>query len=369
MEINKIALIELGGSHEENLYSQVLFLKRYGFQVYIILFEDHFHRIIAFPEVDTWKCYKKPPGWLAEWYLVFRLLIYLRRQGIKKAVLTTAEGNIIRKLSRAAGGFTEFIGIIHQASKLWTSRSQQIINRTVKKYFVLADFIKSNLDHMDTSIPVECFYPINFPVEKDEGTGPWQDGEKDAEYRICITGAVDFARRDYQALLDEMLVMEIPEGVKFILLGRTTSHDGKALTASIRELGFEKYFTIFDDFIPHKQFYGILKQAWLILPLITPRIRDYIKYLRYTVTGSFNLAYGFRVPMLLHESFSGDRIIRETSVFYKDGNLLEKVNLCKENPEILKNITERMSSMAEFQVEVQAEKYIRFIYGNLHSRP
>lgn len=369
METSKIALIELGGSHEECLYSQVLFLKKHAFQVHIMLFEDHFHRIMAFPEVDAWKCYKKPPGWLAEWYLVFRLLTYLKRHGIKKAVLNTAEGNIIRKLSRAAGGFTEFIGIIHQASKLWTSRSQRIINRTVKKYFVLADFIKSNLDQTITEIPIACFYPINFPVEKDQGTGASQDGAKGTEYQICITGAVDFARRDYQSLLDEMLAAEVPEGVRFILLGRTTSPDGKALIGSIKELGLEKYFTIFDDFIPHKQFYGILKQAWLILPLITPRIKNYVRYLRYTVTGSFNLAYGFRVPMLLHESFAGDRVIRETSVFYKDGDLLETVNLCKDHPEMLKTITERMSDMPEFQFGLQAEKYIRFIYGNHHSLP
>jgi hypothetical protein len=369
MEINKMALIELGGSHEENLYSQVLFLKKYGFQVHIILFEDHYRRIIAFPEVDTWKCYKKPHGWPAEWYLVFRLLIYLKRQGIRKAVLNTAEGNIVRKLSIAAGSFTEFTGIIHLCSKLWTSRSQKIISRKVKKYFVLADFMQSNIDQTRTAVAIECFYPILFPSEPDQEAGEQHEGEMNHEYQICIPGAVDFAGRDYHSLLDEMLVKEVPEGVRFILLGRTTSDDGKALIARIREMGFEKYFTLFDDFIPHNQFYRILKNAWLVLPLLTPRCKDYTDYLKYKVTGSFNLAYGFQIPMLQHESFAGDRIIRETSVFYQDGNLLETVNQSKENPEMLMTIRERMSSLPEFRFESQAEKYIHFIYGNRHFRP
>ncbi len=369
METIKIALIELGGSHEENLYSQVLFLKKYGFQVHIVLFTDHYHRIIAFPEVDVWKCYKKPSSWFTEWILVFRLLKYLKRQGIRNAVLATAEGNIIRKLSIAAGSFTEFTGIIHLCSKLWTSRSQKIISRKVKKYFVLADFMQSNIDQTRTAVAIECFFPILFPSEIDQEAEEQQEGEKNHEYQICIPGAVDFARRDYPSLLDEMLETKIPEGVRFILLGRTTSDDGKALTARIREMGLEQYFTLFNDFIPHKQFFEILKNSWLLLPLITPRIKDYTDYLKYQVSGSFQLSYGFQIPMLQYESFDGNRTIREASVFYQDGNLLETVKQCKENPEMLKNIRNTISSRAEFRFEVQAEKYIHFIYGKHHSRP
>jgi glycosyltransferase involved in cell wall biosynthesis len=327
MEKETIALIELGGSHDECLYSQVLFLKKYGLRVQVILFEDHLSHMDPYPEVDVWKSYKKPGGWLAEWILVFRLLTYLRCQGINKAVLNTAEGNLIRKLSLAAGRHTTFTGIIHLSSKLWTSRSQKIISRKVSKYFVLADFIKENLEKSDTGVSIESFYPIYFPAGKAAGA------VQDQDYQICIPGAVDFARRDYQSLLDEMLSTEVPSGVKFVLLGRTSNKDGQELKARIRELGLEKHFTLFDGFIPHEEFYKHLKKAWLVLPLITPRCKDYADYIDYKITGSFNLAYGFGRPMLQHESFTGTRIYRETSVFYRDGGLLETLNQCmKEIP-------------------------------------
>jgi hypothetical protein len=362
MEKDTIALIELGASHDECLYSQVLFLKKYGLRVHILIFEEHRRRVEPFPEVDVWKSYKKPGGWMEEWILVFRILTYLRRQGIKKAVLNTAEGNLIRKLSLAPGRYTAFTGIIHLSSKLWTSRSQKIISRKVSKYFVLADFIKDHVMKADTGVSIESFYPIYFPAKKDT------ERVAEKEYRVCVPGAVDFARRDYQSLLAEMQSRDVPAGVKFVLLGRTSSRDGRQLVARIRELGLEKHFTLFSGFIPYEQFYEQLKKTWLVLPLITPHCKDHTDYINYKITGSFNLAYGFGIPMLQHESFAGTRIYRETSLFYGDGDLLETINLCMKDPVRLSRVRECISGLPEFQFEVQAVKYFQFIYGKPHSR-
>ena len=362
MEKETIALIELGGSHDECLYSQVLFLKAYGHAVHVILFDDHLSRMEPYHEVEAWKTFQTPGGWLAEWTLVFRLLRYLKRQGIQKAVLNTAEGNLVRKLSLAAGRHTEFTGIMHLSSKLWTSRSQQIISRKVRKEFVLADFIRDNLEKAGTRYSIDSFYPIYFPAPKAEAA-PGQ------EYRICIPGAVDLARRDYHSLLDEMLTGDVPSGVRFVLLGRTSSQDGMALTDRIGKLGLGEHFILFHDFIPHSQFYAQLQQAWIVLPLITPRCKDYDDYRAYKITGTFNLAYGFRLPMLQHESFSDKRIYRKTSVFYREGGMMLAIHHCLRNPVMLDRLKNGMADLPEFRFEVQAEKYIRFIYGNRHSRP
>jgi hypothetical protein len=363
MEKEAIALVELGGSHEECLYSQVLFLKKYGLRVHVILFEDHLDNIEAYPEVDAWQTFNKPGGWLEEWLLVFRLLSYLKLKGISKAVLNTAEGNLIRKLSLAARRHTELTGIIHLSSKLWTSRSQRIISRKIRKYFVLADFIKENMVKSDTEVSIESFYPIYFPVSKAV------DMLQEQPRRICVPGAVDFARRDYQSLIDEMLSAEIPSKVKFVLLGRTNNRDGQEMIARIRDLGLDSHFSLFDGFIPHQQFYEHLKMAWLVLPLITPRCKHHPEYLEYRITGSFNLAYGFGHPMLLHESFASTRIYQETSVFYRDGGLFETVNQCMKDPEVLNTLKKRIGVLPEFRFEVQAEKYIHFIYGKGRSLP
>lgn len=362
MKNEAVALIELGGSHDECLYSQVLFLKKFGFRTHIILFEDHLLHLDVFPEVDKWQSYKKPGGWLAEWRLVFRLLRYLKHQGISRVVVNTAEGNLIRKLSLAAGRHTDFTGIIHLSSKLWTSRSQKIISRKFKKYFVLSDFIREKLEKAGTAVSIESFYPIYFPVEKAAHI------EKSPSRQICIPGAVDFARRDYRSLLDEMVSADIPTGLKFVLLGRTSSRDGQELKSRIRELGLEKHFSLFEGFIPHRQFYEQMNKAWLVLPLITPNCKDYSEYIDYKITGSFNLAYGFQLPMLLHESFASTRIYRETSLFYREGGLLKAVDQCLADPAGLRTVRERISGLPEFQFEYQAKKYVHFISGKYHSR-
>jgi hypothetical protein len=317
----------------------------------------------AYPEVDAWQTFPEPGGWLGEWRLVFRLLAYLRRQGIKHAVLNTAEGNLIRKLSLAAGRHTEFTGILHLSSKLWTSTSQKIISRKVRKYFVLAEFIKENLEQAGRGSGIESFYPIYFPA------GGNDERLQEPAYRICVPGAVDFARRDYGSLLEELQASDVPSQVGFVLLGRTSSRDGQELAARVKGLGLEQYFTLYESFIPHGEFYRVLRQAWLVLPLITPRCSDYEDYRAYKITGSFNLAYGFRLPLLLHESFSDKRIYRETAEFYPEGGLLAAIRRLTGDPAILKARRERMAVLPEFRFEAQAEKYIRFIHGTHRSRP
>ena len=109
--------------------------------------------------------------------------------------------------------------------------------------------------------------------------------------------------------------------------------------------------------------------AWLVLPLITPRCKHHAEYLEYRITGSFNLAYGFGHPMLQHESFASTRIYQETSVFYRDGGLFETVNQCMKDPDELDALKKHIEGIPEIRFEVQAEKYIQFIYGKGHSRP
>eukprot|EP01052_Picozoa_sp_SAG31_P066067 SAG31_NODE_24876_length_472_cov_2.021448_1_plen_115_part_10 len=41
-----------------------------------------------------------------------------------------------------------------------------------------------------------------------------------------------------------------------------------------------------------------MKTADFVLPLLTPAVRDYSKYLRYKITGTMVLAYAYRLPML-----------------------------------------------------------------------
>lgn len=371
MQAENIALIETGGSHDECLYSQVLFLKKYGHRVHVLLFEDHFTQMEAWPEVDCWQTWPVPAGFAGEWRLVFRILKYLRRNNIKRAVINTAEGNIVRKLSIASGRNIDYAGLIHLSRKLWTSRSQRIISRKINKYLVLAEFIKENLKAADPGLDIEHFYPLYFPggrqsvVPGPQSTVPGQKilypGEKEADFLVCIPGAVEYARRDYTSLLKELRDGGVPAGIRFILLGRTTGPDGRDLLGSIREGGFESHFTTFKGFVTYREFYANLSRSHLVLPLISPGSVDYDDYLRYKITGTYNLAWGFGKPMLMHSSFEGYRIFRDTSVFYETGKMLQVLEKLFQRRDQLKTLQENISEMEEFDFDAQAERYVNFI--------
>ncbi|MFC2115194.1 hypothetical protein ACFLTU_01875 [Bacteroidota bacterium] len=353
-----IALIEFGGSHDECLYSQVLFLKKYNYRVHLLLFEDHYRRINLWPEVDNWQTWLSPSGKMGEWKLVFKILKFLRRNNISKAVINTAEGNTIRKLSIASGKKIEYIGIIHLARKLWTSGTQKIISRKIKKYFVLADFINENLGMKDPGLDTEFFYPVFFP--KTELPTPEPENR---DFLVCVPGAVDFARRDYNALMDEIRLSGIPTQIRFMLLGRTTGPDGKNLISRIRADGLEKQFITFEGFLDYKLFYENISISDLILPLITPGSFDYNDYLNYKVTGSYNLAWGFQRPMLMHDSFSDYRIFRETSVFFRSGEMMQAIEELAGQEDRLGKLRKNISGLKDFDFDVQAEKYVNFIRG------
>jgi hypothetical protein len=387
MQSENIALIELGGSHDECLYSQVIFLKQYGYRVHVLLFTDHLERMEKWPEVDCWKTWSAPAGFPGEWRLVFRVLRYLRRNRIRRAVINTAEGNIIRKLAIATGRQVEYTGLIHLARKLWTSRSQRIISRKIKKYLVLADFIVANIEKADPSLAIECFYPVVFPSaaapapgritdlsartrpesQEINGTGAPEMHGTDApeisgkDFLVCIPGAVDYARRDYRSLLDELTSEGIPGKMRFMLLGRTTGPDGRDLLHKIHSEGIEGHFITFGDFLDPKRFYAYLSRSDLILPLITPGSGDYGDYLKYKVTGTYNLAWGFRIPMLMHESFEGYRIFRETSAFYRSGELIRTLKELAGRKGELEGLRTTISLLADFDPDAQAEKYVSFI--------
>jgi hypothetical protein len=387
MDTDAAALIELGGSHDECLYSQVLFLKKYGYNVHLILFEEHLSGMDKWKEVNAWKTWPVPSGFLGEWRLVLGVRKYLRENRIRYAIINTAEGNKIRKLSRLAGGSVNYTGILHLSRKLWTSRSQRIISRKIHKYFVLGSFIRENLDRVGQGIKIDHFYPVYFPGVQtgspftgkpetpaggkqdwvhpdpeaaDRKTGAAGPAGKD-EFLVCIPGAVDYARRDYRSLMEEMRERGASHDLRFILLGRTSGPDGKEILGMIAELGLKNRFITFEGFLEHRLFYKHLSRADLVLPLITPETSNYSDYLRYKITGTYNLAWGFRIPMLVHHSFRDYRIFRETSEFYRPGELIPAIENLKNSPDKLEELRNNIRRLEDFNFKKQAERYIRFI--------
>ena len=79
----------------------------------------------------------------------------------------------------------------------------------------------------------------------------------------------------------------------------------------------------FDSFVPVDEFMKIIGGADLIMPLLTPEVPLYNLYSKYKVTGAVNLAFGLKIPMLMHHSLQHIEDFKKTAFFYPANKLTE----------------------------------------------
>lgn len=319
----KIALVEMGGSHDECLYAQILYLKSAGHHVTLICNFSLKANIDYFDGLDEVHFIELRSG-LKQWIDLRIIRKILVRGKFDRIVFNTAQGNVLKNLFLLPKpkGARRF-GVIHNLRKLEKSHSQKVITRNLEGYFVLNDYL---LDQMSDTIKHQVdlhplytvFYP-NYPSRK-------LDKEPN-EVWVCIPGQVELSRRDYETLFESIEKFGIKDHIKLLFLGRCehADGDGSYVKKRISELSIESNIILWDSFIDTDEFYGMLKASDYILPLIHPEHESYALY-EYQISGSFNLAFGFKKPLLMESSFSSYKDFKDTSVFYKTNELMDIIN-------------------------------------------
>src|SRR5690606_10361752 len=182
----------------------------------------------------------------------------------------------------------------------------------IKKYFTLSDALKNNITLKDKTLKLESFYPIFFPTyEKTELS------RKTNDIWICIPGRVFFDRRDYDFLIKQLKHISVPQNITFIILGNINNHDGLKLRQIIEEHEISNAFLIFEKFIPNNTFYNYLDKSDYIMPLLQKQDKSYLDS---KIAGSFNLAYGFKKPLLIHEFYNAVPDLQDNSISYNEHN-------------------------------------------------
>jgi hypothetical protein len=347
------ALIELGGSHDECLYSQVRFLKASGYTVHLICTANLEKQVSGFDGVDQFLYVDfEGASSLQSITKLFRIRKHIIRHNIRQVIFNTAEGNLVRNLTLLPfPSYVTFSGIVHNGRKLLKSSSQAIISRRVKKYFVLNDYI---LPHVagNNKQTVESFYPIFFPDFEKVGL-PKAAGE----IWVCIPGQVDHNRRDYTGLLQALKQQKPAAGIKFIVLGRD-KNPGRKLRELVEEAGLQEHFILFEEFIPNAVFHSYLAQSDVILPLVHPGLPKFDQYLKYKITGAINLAFAYKKPLLSITQFSSIPDFDENSVFYSLDTLSETLHNL---PEQLAALAPKLYQNPKWEFTYQQQKYISFI--------
>ncbi len=305
----KTAIVEIRESHEECICAQLSFLKDAGHKVTLILHPilanqisdyEHLANEVVYIDFDNQGFFKKLG---LQWQLFGRL------KKFDLIVFNTAHSySVLRNLTvllRFAR--TKCVGVLHDTKKLNSSFTQRIISKKVKKYFVLNDaLLPANVP--TGNIKVQSFYPIFFPAYEPVPV------YKQKEIWIGIPGRVDYERRDYDFLVSALAEITTLDRVKFVILGKVdrSNSTGKRFYDSLEKSGQLGRFKLFHSFIANSDFHAYLGACDYIMPLLRPN-EDYLKY---KISGTFNLAFAHKKPMLCHVFFKDIPDLKKNSLFF-----------------------------------------------------
>ena len=113
-------------------------------------------------------------------------------------------------------------------------------------------------------------------------------------------------------------------------------------------------FIFFDNYISNELFHDYIMQSDFILPLIHPNVPYYDLYLKYKISGSYNLAFAYKIPLLIEQSFSEVMDFQENSIFYNYKNINNIFNLINKN-------SKEFYQHPKWEFEYQKEKYLSFV--------
>jgi len=355
----EIALIELGDSHEDILHSQVRFLQWGGYRVHLLIAAELEPRLPA-TGADVLQVLPPLGSWGGRARALLSLRRYLHRHGLRRVILSTAQGARARDFCWTGGAGLELTGILHNARKLAEgSFTQRLISRRVRSYFVLADYILASLREAGYAGRVQSIHPVFYPE------APPDTSSNDPEtLQICIPGAMSYRRRDYAGLHEALSSAPIAEGVRLVFLGDSDRGDGPAIRRRFRDWEDRGACRFFRGFVAPGVFYAELAGSHLILPLIHPSTPLFQNYLAYQISGTFLLAFGFRKPMLLYEAFEGKEDFRGNTLFYRGSGLVPTVNRLVRDRAPLEACRAALISSDRFTFEAQARRYLDFVEGN-----
>lgn len=345
----KIALVELSESHEECIFSQVSFLVDAGHEVSLIL-----HPSIA---IESYKNLVKNVfrydfdslSKLQRFPLQFKLVKHLKT--FDKVIFNTASSSksLRNVVLLMRGSKTECIGVIHHVKKLNKSFTQKLISSKIKKYFALSDTLKNNIQLKDTSLKLESFYPIFFP-----STDKINLNKNENEVWICIPGRVFFDRRDYGFLIEKLNHIKIPKHLKFIILGNINNQDGLTLKQQLENHKLSDAFVIFEKFIPNNVYYSYLEHSDFIMPLLQKQDKNYIDS---KITGAFNLAFGFKKPLLFNAFYKVIPDLKMNGISYNDDNFESILNAIADRTVEIPPLYQD----EKWTYDYQQQQYINFI--------
>lgn len=323
----RVLLLESSRSHSECLHAQIRFLNACGVPVYLWINADSPFRLPEDEQVVETRTISDT-GLMGRIRTGLALRKYVRRQGITTVLFNTAHGLFTRDLAYLlAGTGVRLAGLCHHAEKMGVGATQNLISRRVRLYFVLHPYMK-RWARPTPGVRIESFYNIFFVDPAVQGTSVLPAAGE--EIRIVLPGGFEPNRRDYPCLLHLARTGQIPPKMRIVLLGDCTANEhGRALRDTLRAEGLEHHFVLFEGYVTDEVFFAEMRRAAAVLPLLHPGLFYWHIFSQYSISGSYNLAFAFRKPILsVTQPFSTYEIFRDVGLFYEPdslGTLLQRI--------------------------------------------
>ena len=224
--MKKAALIEFNSYHDECLYSQIKFLDSAGYSLTLVVssqIKDRASEYLDIPEDVIIFSPSDQKNLFSRISFILKLKKQLKKRGVKTVIFNTASSRLeLILLSFLLKKRTDLFGILHNLKKVNHSFSQKLINKSLKNYFVLNDFLENSIKLKDKSIQLHSFYPIFFPTYEETTIKKPQE-----EIWISIPGKLDFERRDYYLVAEALQNIQSKSNLKILILGNSNSENPK----------------------------------------------------------------------------------------------------------------------------------------------
>ncbi len=352
----KVALVELGASHDECVLSQLVALKSVGCHVTVVALKEVVDRNQFWEElVDQYHLLDFPKTAIGDFLLMKNLNRFFKVNKIETVVLNTAQGGHVRNLCLTASRRTQFVGIIHTLRKFEGSFTQKIIHRKIKNYLVLNDFFLERI-LPPKGCKIESFYPLRFP------DFPKENLKKNKEERwVTLIGGVENRRKDLNGSLELMQTTK-DLTIKFIFLGKSdpAKDEVKLFLDQLHKYNLMDRVVLFNDFVSPQAFDAYLKKSDLIWPMVHPNTPSAQEYFRNQISGAINVAFAYKIPLFVHEEYTKDWKDLHSASSYSLESF--KMDLCQAF-EDLPDKKQLLENNPKFDPKFQERKYVSFVLG------
>ena len=354
MSQKPVALIEIGGSHDECLLSQLCAIHAAGRKTLLITTPEVIDRNPAFQDcVDEFFPVDMSRDKSSKKKGVGKIWDKLKSEGVEKVVLNTAQGNLVRLLCwKALFHKVEFVGVIHTTRMFTESFTQKLIHKKVKKYLLLSEYLLSTVIP-PRGIQLDYFYPIRFH----QGEKTVQSDKK----LITIIGGVENRRKDL-AGFTELIKSLKRDDVQFVFLGKSdpSNEDVKNFQKEIEKSGLSGMVRTFDHFVDQDTFDAHLKATTLILPIVHPDTPSADQYFKNQISGAMSVAFGYKIPMLIHKAYAHIEEMQAASFYYEQSQFSTVLDEALVNSE-----TKRadLQNNPKYHTETQEKRFVDFVLG------